>query len=242
MKNLSIIFFVAIIVASFSACDDDWTECYRGNGIYSEIDVLIDNFDAIEINGSIDVELIQDTANFAIISGDDNIIDLVSTRVIGSRLMVDYRNDINCVRTTQKTVVELHFTELKEILIDGSGDIYGLDSINLNRLDVKINGSGNIKMDANIDNLLIEVDGSGDVDIEGQGNSGFVLIKGSGNVDIYDFEMRTLGIEVNGSGDTRAFVQDELQIWVNGSGDVWYRGECNLIIEEREGSGEVRKI
>ncbi|MGB0429858.1 MAG: head GIN domain-containing protein [Bacteroidia bacterium] len=242
MKHFFTLATALLLVATFTACDDDWAECYRGNGIYGENEVIIDNFESIEIESSIDVELIQDTANFAIISGDDNIIDLVSTRVIGSRLVIEYRNDVNCVRPTQKTVMQLHFTQIKEIVIDGSGDIYGLDTVNTERLDIKINGSGNVKLDANIQNLLIEVDGSGDVDIEGNGNSGFVLIKGSGNVDIYDFEMRSLGIEVNGSGDSRAFVQDELKVWVNGSGDVWYRGECDLVIDERNGSGEVRKI
>jgi hypothetical protein len=241
MKNLFLIFSIALI-ASLTACDDDWVECYRGNGIYSEEQVSIDNFESIKIESSIDVELVPDTANFAIISGDDNLIDLVSTRVIGNKLSIDYREDINCVRPTQKTVMELHYTNLNEIIIDGSGDVFGLDSIINDRLDIKINGSGNIQLEANIQSLLIEIDGSGDVEIDGKGNSGFVLIEGSGNVDLYDYEMRELGIEINGSGDTRAFVQDQLQVWINGSGNVWYRGEAGLIIEERDGSGDVRKI
>ena len=183
-----------------------------------------------------------DTVNKAVISGDDNIIDLVNTRVIGNRLTVDYRHDINCVRTSHKTVIELHYTNLKEILIDGSGDVYGIDTLFSDRLDVKINGSGNVSLIAKVENLFVEVDGSGDVAIDGKGAIGYVLIDGSGNVDMLDFEIESLGIEVSGSGSTRAYVQDELQVWINGSGDVLYRGEAMLVIEERNGSGDVRKI
>ena len=241
MRRLILISAVFTMLLSLNACISDF-ECYRGNGRYDSLEEALDEFNEVESNSSIDIVLVQDTFNGAVITGDDNIIDLVDLRLLGKKLQVDYKN-VDCIRTENKTIVELHFTEeLESIEVDGSGEIVSKDSLFGDELAVMINGSGDVYLEANYNDLLVEIDGSGDVEIDGKGDAGYVRIDGSGEVDLFDFETNTMGVEVDGSGNTRVYVQEELSVWINGSGDVMYRGDANLIIEERNGSGDVRKL
>lgn len=241
--NRSILLFSTLgLLTVLSGCFTDWNDCYQGNGIRGSEERAIDRFTSIESNSSIDIELIWDSISRVVVSGDDNLISIVETRVVGSKLIVDYLDRADCIKTNQRMTVEVHFTDLEELRIDGSGDVYGKDTVFSKDLRVDIDGSGNVELEAVTDDLLIDIDGSGDVMIEGFGEEGHVIINGSGNVDLSDFEVDQMGIEIDGSGDVRAFVNDELRVWMDGSGDVTYEGDARLIMEQDEGSGEVRKI
>jgi len=241
MKQFILIAIAVVALFSLESCFSDF-ECYRGNGKDGTLEVSLDEFSELESNSSIDIVLVPDSFNGAVITGDDNIIDLVELRILGKKMIVDYAN-VDCVKPSQKTTVELHFgEELKAITVDGSGEIVSKAELNGDVLEIFIDGSGDVFLEANYDDLLVDIDGSGNVEVEGTGNSGYVLIDGSGDVDLFDYDVATMGVEVDGSGDTRVSVSEEISVWINGSGDVLYRGDADLIIQERNGSGEVRKL
>lgn len=242
MKHFILSSFLLVALFGFESCFSDF-ECYRGNGTDGTLEVTIEQFTELESNSSIDIVLIEDSFNGAVITGDDNIIDLVEFKILGNKLTVDYDESVECVKPSQTTRVELHCTEeLKEIIVDGSGDIASKGTLDGDVLEITIDGSGDVTLEAEYDDLLVNIDGSGDVDIEGEGNNAYITIDGSGNVDMFGYSLNTVGVEVDGSGDTRVDVSDEIQVWINGSGDVLYRGDASLIVQENNGSGEVRKI
>ena len=242
MKKSLLLFGTLAILTTLGGCFNDWTNCYTGNGVYGETYRELDDFDAVTSNSSIDIELIWDSIPGANITGDDNLIDLVETRVVGNSLVIDYQDRADCINQNQRMVVEVHFNNLEQLTIDGSGDIFGRDTIFSKDLKVAIKGSGKVNVEAVTDYLLVDVDGSGDVSIDGYGLEGHVNIDGSADVDLFDYEVEDLGVEIDGSGDVKATVSEELKVWMNGSGDVTYRGDADLIVEERDGSGEIRKL
>lgn len=242
MKKSIILFSTLGLFTFLGGCFNDWSNCYSGNGVEGEAYRELENFTSIQSNSSIDVELIWDSVPGVTISGDENLLTLVETRVVGNSLLIDYHDRADCIKANQRMVVTVHYTDIEEITVDGSGDIYGRDTLFSKDLHLSVEGSGQMELEAVVDFLLIDIDGSGDVRVDGSGDEGHVNINGSADVDISGLELETLLVEVDGSGDVKATVSERLRVWMNGSGDVRYRGGAQLIMEENDGSGDVRKF
>ena len=92
--------------------------------------------------------------------------------------------------------------------------------IDVNRIDAKLTGSGDLKITGTATDLEIKVTGSGDFD-------GGSLI--SQNVEAY----------VSGSGDARVVAKNSIKARVNGSGDIDYSGNPNTSDTKVMGSGAI---
>ena len=92
--------------------------------------------------------------------------------------------------------------------------------IDVNRIDAKLTGSGDLKITGTATDLEIKVTGSGDFD-------GGSLI--SQNVEAY----------VSGSGDASVVAKKSIKARVNGSGDLDYSGNPNTSDTKVMGSGAI---
>lgn len=241
-RNVAFPLLLLALATSLSACFDDFNDCYRGNGIVGSIEFELETIREVEINSSIDVILVRDTVSKAILEGDDNLLDLVNTRVIGNRFQVEYSNQFNCVRPRLQMVMELHIDTLDEIEIDGSGDLSSDGPITSEHLRLLIHGSGDIEIESYPSSLEVEVAGSGNTELKGNCSNAYAHIRGSGNLDLFRFPIDSLDVIVDGSGNTKAEVNDRIRIWIDGSGNVTFRGDADLIIQQNDGSGVVTRL
>ncbi|MCB0738491.1 MAG: DUF2807 domain-containing protein, partial [Bacteroidetes bacterium] len=229
----------ALSLMTFAACDGNYFDCIYGNGEYDEIEKSLPEFYEIELNASFDIEIYHDDDHSVEISGDENIVDLITAKVLGDKLILDY--NVDCVDPRKDIKVKIYVNELNEIELNGSGNASTRDAINTPKLTVSINGSGNANLEVFTNDLRVDIDGSGDVDIEGKGSKARYYIDGSGDIDAFDFESDTCVVTIDGSGDVGAWVNDTLTVSVLGSGDLEYIGNPALNILDDSGSGIIRR-
>jgi hypothetical protein len=137
--------------------------------------------------------------------------------------------------------IYLTMSEVKSLVINGSGDIYSGDDIPSEELGIQINGSGDVRLDKILPATFeISVNGSGDVSLYGQGDikSGEININGSGDVCTKSIDVSKMTININGSGDVAVTCNETLAVTILGSGDVCYSGDAELTVQEL-GSGDV---
>lgn len=178
-------------------------------------------FDRIASTGSVDVEVTVDPSAeqpFVVrLDGDPEAIEKVELSVSGDTLEV--RTGSGWTRGRVRLLTTLPV--LKAVELTGSGDLE-VEGLAGTPLDVRVFGSGDVRLGGTVGDLDVKTAGSGDVKIAQVKARRVVLAApGSGDLTIAGATER-LRIDLMGSGDVdaRRLTATEVDARLMGSGDV----------------------
>jgi hypothetical protein len=210
-----------LLVLLAPACDevniDIGVDGIRGSGtVVTEIrDVA--GFDEIVVLGSGTVDISVTGSEALTIEAEDNILPLLTSDVVGSRLELGSTESFSATRGIVYTITVL---DLARVEIDGSADVtaVGLDT----------------------DAFRVEINGSGDIETEGTVGRVDIAINGSGNYDGANLTAADASVQVSGSGSVVVNAAETLDAEISGSGDIEYLGDP-VVAESVTGSGRVTR-
>lgn len=211
-------FVSAALCLSLLGCRWMPMNAIQGSGVKAVETRTVGSFDSISIGGSQQLEIRAGEQFTLSVEGDDNIVPLIDTPVVGTTLDISSHQSYS---SSQPVVVRVTMPTVRGIKVHGSADV-DFDGMTSDSLDVVVSGSGSIGGKGIFRELHVNVSGSGDVDArECTVTSADCVIAGSGHVQLPTLE--------------------SLKVSVAGSGDVEYRGspEIEQVIA---GSGSVRKV
>jgi hypothetical protein len=224
-----------VIVGSASSRTD-------GSGRRADDVRALEPFSAVKIDGPIDVVLKASDREQVTVNFDDNLLQLIETRVIaGAAPVLDIRIQPTAgFKSSRKPKVVIEFKSISALSLRGSGDVHA-DVLRGPLLAISIAGSSDVKVDhMDVDVLGVSIGGNGDFTATGRADEQGYNIAGSGDVLAGDLVGQTVKVRIAGSGDVRVHAQQLLDVAVAGAGDVLYRGSP-MIRKSIAGSGEVRK-
>ena len=198
------------------ACDDD-SETVRGSGTVVTEERDVEGFSEVALEGSGEVRVDIGDRESLTIEADDNLLDLISTEVSGSRLVIDHEGSLD---PSADIVYRVEAIDFDGVSIAGSADVVAPD-LSCDVFSVSVAGSGSLDLDGSCEGLEVDIAGSGDLDASG-------LV-----VDRAD-------VSIAGSGDVVVNAAEQLRVSITGSGDVQYLGDPATDIDIR-GSGDVRR-
>ncbi|HEX8106398.1 MAG TPA: head GIN domain-containing protein [Kofleriaceae bacterium] len=193
-----------------------WTGVQGSGNAKSEVR-NVPAFSAVEVAGSFDAEIAVGPESHVEITGDDNIVPLVTSDVHGDRLEIGTRKN---VRPSVRLVARITVPRLTGIRLTGSGDI-AAHGVQADHLRVILSGSGTIRADGTAHEAEIDVTGSGTVALD-------------------KLAAERVRVSVSGSGDVAVAASKALDVSITGSGDVTYRGDPELK-KQISGSGNVTR-
>lgn len=217
-------------------------------------------FTGIDAGLSGTVLWVPDSIYRVTITSQQNILDLIETRVTGGKLLLRFKQ--NTPLGSFKTLrVEVHAPAMTSLGVSGSSDLSVPETPETDSLDLFISGSGDIHADAlNIQKRLrITLSGSGNLvmtgiraaavtcTITGSGNiradSGSAMdfdlkLSGSGDPDFLGVLFQNAVIQTTGSGETKVHATRELRATISGSGNIYYQGSPRINVN-RSGSGKL---
>ena len=221
MKNL---FNTLLACSAFScaSCDvkisSPFGKVVKGSGTVVSEKREVQDFDRINLKGSMDVKVTHGDRIQCTVRADDNIVPMILTEVRGQRLHVSLRGSYS---TSQKIVVILEVPELTEIVLSGSGDVEAVEVIS--------------------DDALLKIVGSGDITASGTAKNIAAEINGSGDLKLASLKSNHVDVAINGSGDASVWATQSLTAKVNGSGDIIYSGDPKKVDRAVNGSGDIVK-
>ena len=122
----------------------------------------------IQVKGSGDVRIHQNQSQFSVIVEGERTSNYV---VEEGTLLVSGPNDWD---VTMK--------QLEKIVMRSSGDVYGIGTLKGGTLDIKVYGSGDLRMDVDYDTIRVQMFGSGDVTLKGRCNVLYADLTSSGDL------------------------------------------------------------
>lgn len=238
MKKLTfpLFLFVLFLSSQSISAQDWWGNSIKGEGPIVTKNLDLSDFSGISLGIAADVYLTYGNTQSVKVEGQANIIENLKNRVSGDDWHISYKQN---VRNAKNVTIHITIPHLTAVKVSGSGSLEATNHFpNLDELDIKVSGSGKIKLDVGAKYIDTAVSGSGSIKLAGSTNKHRITVSGSGNVSSYDMETNNSRVTISGSGECKINVREELKATVSGSGDVYYKGNPS-VQSKISGSGDV---
>ncbi len=207
-----------LLACNISTGDGGDVEIIEGSGNIITEDRELSGFTAVSLDGVGRLEIEQTGSESVSITGDDNILPHITTRVRSGTLVISVAEN--------KT-----FTNIPDL-------VYQVTVASLESLE--LNGAGEIEV-TNLDGERLEVtlDGGGSITVSGEVTSQEVDLNGLGIYNAENLISQDVTIQQDGAGSAVVNASDTLDVTINGVGDVEYIGDPT-ITQEINGLGSIR--
>lgn len=213
----------------------------RGNGNWTTQERSVSSFSSVEVNGAIDVHVVQGAQRPVKIEADENLMQYVEVYERGDRLVVETKSGYN-LRPTQKMRITVTAPRYRKIDVSGACDVIGEGKLNNpDDLEIEVSGAGDIHMDLNAPRVRVDVSGSGNVFLQGETRDFVVGLSGAGKVRCFDLKTENTKLDISGAGDAEVYASVSLDASVSGAGSVKYKGNASNVSQHVSGAGSVRK-
>lgn len=194
-------------------------------------------FDKIELDIPAKVTVIIADSTSIVVVAQQNLQEYIVTKSEGDALVISASRSI---KPTKPIEIVMTCPPMKGLTVNGSGEIFIINSFKTEKLNLEINGSGDIHAFVNTNKIISNINGSGDLHLKGKGDIHTLEINGSGKLNAGELVVENYKIKINGSGDADVNVTSKLSVKITGSGNVRYKGQPD-IENEIIGSGELKK-
>jgi hypothetical protein len=226
-----------ISAAIFTSC-----EKIKGEGGIITESRSVDQFHSVGLSISATVYFTQSSEYSLHISGQDNVLDKIETKIEGDELVIKLKNHV-VLGKHEPITVYVTGPDVTGLNISGSGDIFNQETWTADEISLKISGSGNIRLNNVIsDKINANISGSGNIKADaGSANIEDLTISGSGTIDLRNLVSENAYTKTSGSGDTYLHADSLLEVTISGSGNIWYSGSPS-INTHISGSGNIHKL
>ena len=243
MKQILLLTMLSIIV--FSCKKENMGDCFKGTGIVKKDTRILGDFDSIYVDRRLNIVLVQDSVNFAVVEAGEHLLDMIDTEIKDGKLTLRNNNKCNWVRSYKIPVnIEVHTNNLHHIVMWGASNITNKDTLRFPKLVVEYrDASGNI--DLMVDNQLtniIQHTGAGDAVIHGKTEQLTVYMSSLAFGDYTDLQAQNVYVENRSSADCRVSGNQTFTFRLRGDGNIYYKGQGEIISEEKTGNGVIKKI
>lgn len=214
---------------------EDEFDCTDGDGPIETRALPVDIFDGIILEMDARLFVTQGSEFEVLVEGKDNIIDEIELDVRNGVWTIDTDR---CVRDLGDMRIFVTMPDIRMLATTGSGDILAENVLQLNDIELRITGSGDMDLELIADDVDIQLSGSGDASLFGECDELKARVSGSGDIRAFGLLAREGDIRVSGSGDVEVSIEEFLLARISGSGDIRYRGNP-VVDDSTTGTGRV---
>jgi hypothetical protein len=210
-------FALLILVIALGAACHGIHHGLKGSGKLLKEKRNLGSFNSISTDGAFDIEVVCQKPQEVEISGDDNILPLVTTEVSNNVLQVRSLRDYS---TSEPLTLRISAPDLVGIHSSGAGTIE-VSGLKNDQFEIGVNGAPTIKASGETKTLKIDANGAGKVDTH---------------------KLRAARVEVDSKGvsGVEVYAAEQLDVTVSGPSHVVYRG--NPVVHQTvHGPGSVEK-
>jgi hypothetical protein len=236
---------IFIVAASslllFSSCRQIFAKRIRGNGNITTQTRSGAGFNSIDVSGSIDVYVRQDSSSSIKVETDDNLQQYVETFRDGDVLRIKAEEGYN-LKPSREIKVYVSSSMFKRFEASGGCDIFSEAKINNpSDVDVHLSGACDITLELSAPRITADVSGACSVKLKGETKE--FKVEGSGSTDIKCFELvaDNVDLDISGAGDAEVYANVKLTGDISGAASVNYKGAAQTDIHT-SGATSVKKV
>ena len=203
----------------------------------------VSDFTEIEMSTLGNIDLSQGSSESVTVTGNDNLVPLITTDVRDGVLYIDSTKEFNI--TAFSSDIELTYTivvkDLSSLNLSGLGQVR-MDSLTAPKFTLDISGGGDVKISQlTTDELSLTLSGAGTVELAGEAKQATIELSGAGEVKAADLKIQTASVKLPGLGSATLWVTDQLNGEISGAGSVSYYGNPQTDVSS-SGLGEFKPL
>jgi hypothetical protein len=233
------------LVLLFSCKKENMGDCFKSTGVLSIEKRLLPEFDSIYVDRRLQVVLVEDTSYYAVIEAGSHLQELIRTDVENGKLTLRNDNKCNWTRSYKNVIkIEVHYTQLKHIVMWGASDITNEDTLKTPNLKVEFrDASGNINLLVNNQNMeVIQHTGAGDAIVRGKTTNLSVYMASLAYADYTGLAAKTVYVENKSATDCYVNGSESFSFRLRGDGNIFYKGQGEVLLSEKTGRGNIVQI
>ncbi|HEU0045348.1 head GIN domain-containing protein [Sphingomonas sp.] len=241
----TVLFIAAILplaacsVSAGTGDADDGTPGIAAQGSGNTRTFAVSDFTAVDLRGADDVDVRVGPGFSVRADGDAELLDHLKISKDGNTLRIARLRKDGWNWSGTEARISVTLPQLGVASVAGSGDMT-VDRVTGASFKGAAAGSGSIEVAAlQVERADISLAGSGDVKLAGTAKQLQVSIAGSGDVDAGGLRASQAEVSIAGSGSVRAEVEGPAKVNVMGSGDVDLGGKARCQTSKM-GSGTIR--
>lgn len=241
-NQINVLTLIILMLFSFSCKKENRGDCFKSSGNIVEEIRLFYNIDSVEIDKYVDIILIQDTIDKAIVKSGKNLIPLIKTNQIGNKLYISNNNTCDWVRSYKIPYeIYLHVKSLKGIRANGTGKIYSQNQLIGDYIHISNTSMSEINLNLNYKDIIIYVFGFGNLTLTGKASMIDAFLGGSCNINFKNIPCSFGFISTSSTGDTYINASKEIAANIRGRGNVYYTGNPKIIYLNYTDKGRLIK-
>ncbi|NVO08767.1 MAG: DUF2807 domain-containing protein [Bacteroidales bacterium] len=232
MKKISLYKLFLIICTSivYSSCKDGLFN--PGAVVTREIQLSSIIF-SVEVNTMLEITLVQDTINKALVTCSENLQSDIDIFVKDNILYLNNSIKYSWSRNYEKVKLELHLIKIPRLDIWKPSYITSRDTIKTHEFFLVDWGKfTELDVTLDVDNCAIDVsvEGFGHYTVKGKSTTATFYCKGSAFFYAEGLQVQNCTVFQNSIGDTYVNVLNKLTVTIQNSGKVYYYGNPSSII------------
>ncbi|MCP4180730.1 MAG: DUF2807 domain-containing protein [bacterium] len=191
----------------------------QGNGTPTTVKRSLANFSAVNLQGGYEVYIHtnKNNQNYLTISGDENIVPLITSNVEGNTLYIKNDKSIN---NNLPLVINIYTKNIDNLTISGAGKI-DVNNIQSKQFNLEISGAASVTLLGNTDSLIVTSSGASDINAK-------------------DLKAIDGKIHLSGTSSAKVFVTGNLKANISGIGSITYYGNPKVLSQKISGIGEIK--
>ena len=225
----------------FSSCREIFAKRIRGNGNITTQTRSAGSFNSIDVSGSIDVYVKQDSSSSIKVEADDNLQQYVETVNEGNVLRIRTEQGYN-LRSSRQIKVYVSAAMFSRFEASGACNLFSQGKItSASEMDYDLSGSCDLTMDVNAPKISAVASGACTLTLTGQTKDFHVRGSGSTTIKSFDLLAENVDLDISGAGDAQVYASVKLTGSLSGAGSVDYKGAAQSDIHT-SGATSVKKI
>jgi hypothetical protein len=190
----------------------------------------VEGFARVLAEKGVEVRIELSDAEQVTVSGDDNLVDRITTEVVGDVLQVSLVSDEGMIiNNTLPLFVMVRTPGLLEVRADAGSSVSVFDLVG-EKLDLLINGGSNLLAEGlAITDLIVAAEGGSSVEASGSATQATVMAGGGSSVDLANLETVDMEVEVSGGSNATVNVSGSLVITASGGSTVEHSGDPDSV-------------
>lgn len=243
MKKILILFILSISLISCQK--ENMGDCFKSTGIVQRDKRILEPFDSLVIQKRMNLILIEDTIDFVEIEAGNNLLENIITENKFGTLSIENTNKCNWVRSYKTPVnIYLHYTQMNKIVVWGSTNITTNDSLRYDSLFIEMrDAAGNVDLTfSNKAVFIAQHTGANDVVLKGKTQNLSVYSADLGYGDYLKLAAENVFAESNSVADNYFNASETIRLITRNTGSLYYTGEAEILLKDRQGEGTISRI
>jgi hypothetical protein len=206
------------LLIGLTGCNFISTAKVKGSGIVKTEKRSLASFDSVDVGCPGSIQVSSQGQGSLEITGDDNIIPLITTEVRNNTL---YIKSTETYSPKDKLEIVISTPNLKRFVFAGAGEAT-LENLKSDRMEIALSGAGSVTASGETKEADISLSGAGSVDAK--------------NLHAVDAKVNSTGV-----GSVDIYATGQLDASATGIGEINYYGKPKVVNRKAGGIGEINE-